>query len=249
MPFGLYKRFFSSPRVKGCEPEITVPIDFHAHILPGADHGSPDLRHSLRQLGCARRAGVKSIVATPHFYPDDGMPIPEFIGMRERRLSELREGAQSEFGDIEITTAAEVQLTFELPAFEELPSLCIGGSDYILIEMPYRSRPDWIFEVIRLIITERKLKPVIAHIERYNKTDFIRLLPFGVVFQINADAWVEHGTRARFGTYIRSGGVPLLGSDVHNKPERSYSNFLRAARLLSDSARERDAIGEKILKR
>ncbi|MEE3459824.1 MAG: CpsB/CapC family capsule biosynthesis tyrosine phosphatase, partial [Candidatus Faecousia sp.] len=41
-------------------------IDFHAHILPGADHGSDGLETSLRQLALAEEAGVDTIVATPH---------------------------------------------------------------------------------------------------------------------------------------------------------------------------------------
>ena len=44
-------------------------IDFHSHILPGADHGSSSVETSLAQLNSAKNAGVTRLIATPHFYP------------------------------------------------------------------------------------------------------------------------------------------------------------------------------------
>ena len=43
--------------------------DFHAHILPCADHGSDSVETSLWQLSSAANHGVTRIIATPHFYP------------------------------------------------------------------------------------------------------------------------------------------------------------------------------------
>lgn len=40
--------------------------DMHCHILPGVDDEASDLDESLRMLDAARRAGVTSIVCTPH---------------------------------------------------------------------------------------------------------------------------------------------------------------------------------------
>lgn len=40
--------------------------DMHCHILPGVDDGARDLDESLRMLEAAKRAGVTSIVCTPH---------------------------------------------------------------------------------------------------------------------------------------------------------------------------------------
>ena len=43
-------------------------VDFHTHILPGIDDGSPDVKTSLEMLKMLRGQGVDKIVATPHFY-------------------------------------------------------------------------------------------------------------------------------------------------------------------------------------
>lgn len=40
--------------------------DIHCHILPGVDDGARDLKESLAMLEAAKRAGVTSIVCTPH---------------------------------------------------------------------------------------------------------------------------------------------------------------------------------------
>ena len=45
-------------------------IDFHAHVLPYADHGSDSLETSKIQMALLKGAGVDTVVATPHFYPD-----------------------------------------------------------------------------------------------------------------------------------------------------------------------------------
>lgn len=40
--------------------------DIHSHILPGVDDGARDLAESLEMLMAAKKAGVTSIVCTPH---------------------------------------------------------------------------------------------------------------------------------------------------------------------------------------
>ena len=79
-------------------------VDFHAHILPGADHGSRSLETSLTQIKLANECGVDKIIATPHFYPDK-ISLERFLDIREAAYqtlsphidaSSIRLGAESD---------------------------------------------------------------------------------------------------------------------------------------------------------
>ena len=43
-------------------------IDIHCHILPGIDDGPKDIETSLKMLRIAEEDGIKTVIATPHFY-------------------------------------------------------------------------------------------------------------------------------------------------------------------------------------
>lgn len=215
--------------VSGCPPYV----DFHAHVLPAIDHGSPDLAHSLRQLNCAREAGVKRIVATPHYYISDHISVPDFIAKRSEAMNTLSQSAPA---DIEIIPAAEVHLTFETSGLEYLPLLCVGNTSCILIEMPFGTWNSWVFDALLAVSAERSLKPIIAHVDRYDINDFKKLLPFGFTLQMNAESVCRYIIRKRFMPYIESGDITLLGSDVHDQPERSYRDYSRAIDFLGDRA-------------
>ena len=207
-------------------------MDFHAHILPGADHGSPNLDHSLRQLNCAAKAGIKTIVATPHYYTSDGISVSDFAEMRAATADTLERHSGA---GINIIQAAEVYLSHETAELEHLPMLCVGNTDYILIEMPYGIWDSGIFDVLLSVVSARCLVPIIAHVDRYSPDNLQKLLTFGFTMQVNAEAVCRRFSRKRLIPYIKSGEISLLGSDVHDMPEYSYSRFTRAAALLSDN--------------
>lgn len=208
-------------------------VDFHAHILPGTDHGSPGLEHSMRQLRCAGAAGIKTIVATPHYYISEDISIPDFIEKRSAAADTLMRNSA---GGIEIIPAAEVHLTYETGELEYLPLLCVDGTDYILIEMPYGAWDGWVFDGLLAVSSVRRLKPIIAHVDRYDTNNLLKLIPFGFVLQVNAESVCRWGVRKRLMPYIKSGDISLLGSDVHDMPEYSYSRYTRALKLLGDNA-------------
>ena len=51
------------------EGMIDLTLDYHAHVLPGCDHGSDGVETSRKQLAMAAAAGIRTVCATPHFYP------------------------------------------------------------------------------------------------------------------------------------------------------------------------------------
>ena len=49
-------------------------IDLHSHILPGVDDGSESVEMSCAMLNELQKQGVETVVATPHFYPQQDTP-------------------------------------------------------------------------------------------------------------------------------------------------------------------------------
>ena len=129
-------------------------IDFHAHILPGADHGCKDLSMSMHQLALAQKAGIDKIVATPHFYPQNES-CADFLIRREKAYSQLL--SQTKGKPLpEVVLGAEVQLQLGLDRIENLDQLCIRGTNVLLLELPQKN-----LEVVALrIYAEMSFKQV-----------------------------------------------------------------------------------------
>lgn len=197
-------------------------IDFHSHILPGADHGSESLQMSLSQLEYAREAGVSTIVATPHFYPDVDT-IPDFLARREKAYDEL---CAANTSGIEIIKAAEVQIGINLDKEPELEKLCIGETNYILIEFPPEPWPCWTLDAVMGIIRERRLRPVCAHIDRISHIGREKILKLNIDVQMNASALLDSRRRRRYYLdLIADDEIHVLGSDTHGDGRMSYKDF------------------------
>ncbi len=203
-------------------------IDFHAHILPGTDHGSNSLEVSLRQLELAERANVGCIVATPHFYPERH-GTKSFLLRREEALSALLPSA----GDLRIVCGAEVKICEGLQEFPELDRLKIAGSNAILIEMPDFSWSEGLIDSLLRLKTERGLNVILAHAERYPAKEVEKLFDLGINGQLNASAFASLRRRSRFFSWIDEGSVVALGSDVHGGG-KEYGEYSRAMSLLGD---------------
>ena len=64
-------------------------FDYHSHILPGCDHGSDGIKTSLKQIEMAKSVGIKTICATPHFYPHKES-VESFLARRQRTYEALK---------------------------------------------------------------------------------------------------------------------------------------------------------------
>lgn len=205
-------------------------IDFHAHVLPKADHGSTSLETSIKQLEQAKSAGVDVIVTTPHFYLQRHS-IEEFLLRRAYTYQKLIEANPTE---IQLVKAAEVTLTSELAELPRLEELCIGDSPYILLEIPNSSGASWIYDAIYKIEANRGLKPVIAHLDRYSTAVQNELLDMDLMIQINAEAFTSFWKRSKYVKLFQSGAAHLLGSDVHGADGKHYKQFQKACKLLKN---------------
>ena len=192
-------------------------IDFHTHILPNIDDGSRDLEESLEILDRQEAVGIKTIIATPHFYPDHH--LDEFIKIRKEALETLKAGSKER--KVELRLGAEVLLSVDTWKLESLEELCIEGTHYILVELPYSHWSDWVYTSIEKLITAKGLRPILAHVERYDAVyeDPNRLLPFlemGCILQANAISLHPESSRRKLTLKLaKHGFIQLLGSDVH----------------------------------
>ncbi len=207
-------------------------IDFHAHVLPGADHGSKDLEVSLRQLQGAKSVGVETIVATPHYYGWK-QDLSDFLRIRKQTWDLLQ--PEAEALGIQIIPAAEVTLFQGLPELSSLAELMIPNTSYLMLEMPMESWGNWVYTAIEKIISVHKILPIIVHVDRYPEKEVEKLLDWNLVYQINAEAFQSIWKRRRFIQWVQQERVQLLGSDVHGDDGKDYFAFDKALRLVGKS--------------
>ena len=213
-------------------------VDFHAHILPGADHGSDGLETSLGQLHLIRDAGVDAVVATPHFYPHRHT-LSDFLARRDLAAKALAENMPQ--GAPEIFLGAEVLVCPHLDQMEGLSKLTIKGTNVILLEMPFRPLNGELTETV-FAIKAMGLFPVLAHIDRYEKADIWPMLRAGIAAQLNASSLKNHHRLRRESDYLAGDFVVALGSDLHGAKPKKYRPFVHSRRLLGERA---DAIFDR----
>ncbi len=207
-------------------------IDFHSHILPKIDDGSKDIHMSMEMLKRSREQGITTIVATPHFYADSNT-IGRFLEKRERSLEQIQ--GCGDFPAPKIVSGAEVCFFSGIGHADDIEKLCIGSTNLLLLEMPFRAWSERdLYEIERLL--NGGITPVIAHLERFyqfqkDKKIIPALLDFPVLIQINAECLL-HWRQCRQAVKLFKGGqAHLLGSDCHNLVNRPQ-NLLAGREVL-----------------
>ena len=202
-------------------------IDFHSHILPGIDDGSRNVKMSLGMIEALGRQGVDTICATSHFYVSQR--TPEHFLERRQEAYELLEPVLNDDAP-RILLGAEVLYFPGISRMEALPSLCLEGSDLLLLEMPFSAWQEyWIREVCDLA-TSGAFTILMAHIERYYSQQprkvWDQLLDLDVLMQSNADYFLQPDSIFRFRggkkalKMLKEHRIHLLGTDAHNLTSR-----------------------------
>ncbi len=200
-----------------------MQIDFHAHILPKADHGSDGVETSLKQVALAKEAGIDVLAATPHFYP--GSDTAEaFLERRDRCWAELRSKLGKDTP--EILLGAEVQLCRGIDHLQQIRELCFRDTNVLLLELPGDFRFKQFERSLEALRYDCKLQVVIAHVDRYPELAE-PILDAGFVGQLNALSLCTLFKKKRFYDWIERGSIVALGSDLHGTKD-GYSDFLRA---------------------
>lgn len=208
-------------------------IDLHSHILPSVDDGSKNPQMSREMLSAMHRQGIKTVVATPHFYASKDKP-EDFLHRRAAAFAQLELDTEE---TPRILLGAEVAYFDAMSGSQVLESLQIGDTGLLLVEMPFDAWTQRIIEEILQISVRTGLTPVLAHVDRYRQSNQLpkycdELLRQGVLFQCNADAFLPLWRRHWALQMLQQGKIHFLGSDAHNLTDRA-PNLDQAAEVIT----------------
>ena len=194
--------------------------DLHAHILPGIDDGARAPDETVDMARVAADDGTQVILATPHRKDvTEGSSVAEIRELTKAMNARI----EAEKIDLTLLLGMENHLDLELPReYSDGRALPINGSRYILVEMPFFGRPNYV-ESVLFDLQISGLVPVLAHpdrIEAFQKEPefLVDLIERGILTQITAGSLVGHfgGRVKRFTeTLLRRGLGHVLASDTH----------------------------------
>lgn len=192
-------------------------IDFHCHILPGIDDGAKDLKEASKMLEIQRIAGVNAMILTPHFYSEE-MTIEEFLARRE-----------AAWGLLDLPVEHHIRLGAEVRYCEKLLSLdlrklTMGGTDYLLLELPELRYPAYAVHMVEELLGQR-LIPILAHVERCNyfrkEPKLLKqLVDLGALAQVSAAALFDKRDHGFSVACLRHYLAQIVASDAHNTTDR-----------------------------
>ena len=208
---------------------IDLSLDYHSHILPGCDHGSDGLETSLRQVAMAAAAGIRTICATPHFYPHKES-VESFLRRRSETAELLKSHLNSGAPNIEL--GAEVLICSGMEQLDGLSRLCRGETNELLLEMPFYQWPQSVWDSLWALCERQDIQVVMAHADRYPPENIEQLIREGVPLQLNVECLMKPLHRRRYLTWIENGAVSYLGSDLHMLGS-GYRDWEKCRKLLA----------------
>lgn len=218
--------------MKRTDSMIDLTLDYHAHVLPGCDHGSDSVETSRKQLAMAAGAGIRTVCATPHFYPHKES-IASFLQRRAESARLLRESLPTDAPQLKL--GAEVLICGGMERLDGLSQLCREETDELMLEMPFYQWQEPIWETLYWLLERQDIRIVLAHADRYPLENIERLIEDGVLLQLNAECLTKSLRRRRYLSWIESGAVRYLGSDIHMLG-KGYRDFEKCIRMLERRA-------------
>ena len=197
-------------------------VDFHAHLLPGADHGSDSIETSLFQIRLAREFGVSRIIATPHFYPAVHK-VDSFLNKRNSAYEKL-----ASLGlEVDIRLGAEVLICNGIEKLPGLERLFVNGTNTLLLELPFSDFQTEYCDSVYNLVTDG-VEVVLAHADRYSEENIERLIELGAKIQLNVDSLSGIFISKHLYRWLESGAVVAFGSDIHGEDKKAYKKFAKA---------------------
>jgi tyrosine-protein phosphatase YwqE len=165
-------------------------LDFHNHILPGIDDGSPDIKTSNELLIGLMDLGFDQVKPSPHIIADTHPNTPETIENAFQVLRTSPETHEYQKNQIIGYSAEHMLDDIFLQKLEKKEELLCVKDKNILVEFSYAHRPDRI-ENYSFQLQIMGYIPILAHPERYGYffidyiTNYTFLKDLGFDFQLN----------------------------------------------------------------
>lgn len=192
-------------------------VDCHSHVCPSGDDGAGSVAEGAILCRDAARHGTGVLFATPHVWPH--------LTLTKSREERIR----ASFAELVPRAGLDLLLGFELtPARalldEDLRRYALGGTDRVLIEVPFWTGYDDLL-LVAAHAEECGLQPVIAHPERAEEV----LARPGLADELAAQGWLlqingssllgRHGrTTQELGwDLVERGVASLVASDGHRQ--------------------------------
>lgn len=222
-----------------------MKVDFHSHFLPGIDDGARRPEDSVKILKYLKQNGIETVCATPH-YSLRHESVKRFLERREQSVAALlgymeKQGIQKR--EIpNIVLGAEVALYPGLCDLADLKELCFGD-DNMLIELQFAPFGKWETEEVYNVMYQHKVRPVMAHINRYTKllsgVEFDEIFLNGdVTVQINCECVSDFFLFSKMKKIIKSGVPVVFGGDIHQPELVSKSGLEKMKKFLSGLSNE-----------
>ena len=197
-------------------------IDLHTHILPGIDDGASNAEESLEMLRESACQGVELCVATSHIHPVNSDDIQCFLKKRETAYGELIKACEGHTVP-EIVLGAEVHMDRDISDVEGINQLCMGDTDYMLVEFPFMTYPgagcaEWLYN-----LNLKGIIPIIAHIDRYTYRDELidNISGIRLIYQVNNIRMSDMSGRRFIKKLLSTGYMVVMSSDMHNNGIRN----------------------------
>jgi protein-tyrosine phosphatase len=168
--------------------------DCHCHLIPGLDDGPSNITEALEMARILSDFGFSKLFCTPH----------QLKGAFDNHPSRIRE-AVTDFQEIlhreniPLTTHAAVEYHLDEYLQNALDEPMLIGEDLILLEAHRHIQPQTLSETVYWIITRKKLRPLLAHPERYDLFDdaLNGKQPRDSLITLWPWQWNRHGLRSR----------------------------------------------------
>lgn len=221
-------------------------LDIHSHILPGVDDGARNLNESFCLLSEMHRQGISDVIATPHFYPDSDSResyfrriIPAYESFKKEYTEKLSAGEKLP----NVYLGSEVLYFPGILSSDHISDFTLNNSRYLLLELTDAAVDDKLFEELYILKNERRIIPIIAHIERYHKAKkFKKLLKFieseKIPAQVNASSFFVKGLAKPAEKLIKQNRAVFIATDAHS-PEKRPPMMASALRVISKKFGER----------